>query len=168
MPILYAMCGIAFSGKSTVARRLAEKLGAAVVSLDAINDERGFRAGDVIDDKEWEKTSHIALERMSIFMTQRVAIVLDDTLSHRFLRDRYRRHAAGHGYDFTIVHVDTPLDVIAARREANTLAPARSEISDAVFSDHVARFQHPASDETVVHLRTPAEIDRWIETLSNS
>ena len=42
---VYAMCGLAFSGKSSAARIVAGELGAELISLDAINAERGLSGG---------------------------------------------------------------------------------------------------------------------------
>ena len=42
---LVVLCGESFSGKGTVASFLAEALPGAVVSLEAINEERGRRRG---------------------------------------------------------------------------------------------------------------------------
>ena len=43
---VYAMCGVAFSGKSTLALRIAAELSICLISLDAINHKRGLRGGD--------------------------------------------------------------------------------------------------------------------------
>ena len=57
---LITTCGLAFSGKSTVARKVAAALDAELVSYDAINAQRGFDGGKVVADSEWEKTSLMA------------------------------------------------------------------------------------------------------------
>jgi gluconate kinase len=43
---LFIMCGIAFSGKTTVAKELVQTIGCAYVSLDDINAERGPRGDE--------------------------------------------------------------------------------------------------------------------------
>jgi predicted kinase len=53
-------CGLAFSGKPTVARRVAAALDPELVSYDAIYARRGFGGGEVIADAEWKKTSLMA------------------------------------------------------------------------------------------------------------
>jgi tRNA A37 N6-isopentenylltransferase MiaA len=42
-PALVLLCGASFSGKSSLGQVLADGLGAQIVSLDAINGERGLR-----------------------------------------------------------------------------------------------------------------------------
>jgi len=89
--------------------------------------------------------------------------VVDDTLSHRFLRDRVRRAARENGAArFVLLFVDTPVETIAARRAANAAAPVRHEVRDEVFEHHRARFQFPGTDESPVRVTTPAEFDSWL------
>ncbi|WP_052341645.1 ATP-binding protein [Salinarimonas rosea] len=161
-PIAYAMCGLAFSGKSTIARTIAQALKIDIVSLDAINDERGFDGGNVVDDSEWERTSHIAMERLAGHLAAGRSAIVDDTFAFRFLRDRCAAVAARHGAGFRILMVETPLPEIEARRRANDLTGERMGLSDAVFDDHVARFQGPEPDEPVVRLAAPEDVDRFL------
>lgn len=166
VPTLYAMCGLAFSGKSMLARRIADKLDAELVSLDAINHERGLRGGEGMTEAQWEETSMIAVARLAALMkTRRVPVVLDDTLSHRFLRDRYRGLAAEHDYAFVLVLVDTPLDVIEDRRRMNENTQIRHRVRDEVFAPHRAGFQYPTDDESAICLRRPDEIETWLMSL---
>jgi predicted kinase len=64
MPRLFAMCGLSFSGKTTLARAISVAVDAEYVGLDDIDEERGLRGGDGIPDDEWAKTSLTAVERL--------------------------------------------------------------------------------------------------------
>jgi predicted kinase len=162
MPIVYAMCGLAFSGKSTAARLVAHELGAELISLDAINHERGLRGGDGIPDPEWERTSLIAMERLRACLGRGRSAVVDDTFSHRFLRDRCRGAAEDRGCGFVILFVDTSLEVIAARRRANDRNPTRHRVRDEVFAEHCARFEFPAPDEPFIRFGGEADLRAWL------
>jgi predicted kinase len=157
-----AMCGVAFSGKSSAARIVAGELGAELISLDAINAERGLSGGEGMTDAQWEETSVIAMERLGALLRQGRSAVVDDTFSHRFLRDRCKRVAEQHGCGFTILLMDTPLAVIEARREANRRNPTRHHVRDEVFAHHRDRFQFPSDDEPVVRLASAADLARWL------
>lgn len=158
----YATCGLAFSGKSTIARRLAADLDLALISLDAINDERGFDGGAVIDDSEWERTSLISMERLAAALAAGRSALVDDTHAMRVLRDRARRVAQAHEARFVLVHVETPLETIQARRRHNDETRARMAITDAVFDDHVARFEPPEPDEPLVRIASDAELEAFL------
>ncbi len=159
---VYATCGLSFSGKSTAARTLAHRLGAELIALDAINHERGLRGGDGIPDSEWEKTSAIAMARLADALRAGRDAVVDDTFSHRFLRERCRKVAAESGARFVLLFLDTPVETIAERRAANAAAPTRHAVRDEVFEHHRARFEFPGPDENPVRLTTPAEFEAWL------
>jgi len=156
---VYAMCGLAFSGKSWLAAILARELKTELISLDAINDERGLRGGEGLSDRQWEKTSAIAMARLRLLLQQRRSVVVDDTFSHRFLRDRCKQVAADHGSRFLIIFMATPLSEIEMRRAANDRDPVRHRIRDEVFRHHRDRFQFPADDEPVVPIRTAGDVE---------
>jgi hypothetical protein len=59
------MCGLSFSGKTTLARKIVERLQCAYISLDDINAERGLWGGDGIPVEEWERTHALARERLA-------------------------------------------------------------------------------------------------------
>jgi len=47
-PALMLLCGASFSGNSSLGHVLADGLGAQIVSLDAINGERGLCQNEVV------------------------------------------------------------------------------------------------------------------------
>jgi SAM-dependent methyltransferase/predicted kinase/GNAT superfamily N-acetyltransferase len=158
----FAMCGIAFAGKSTVARRVADALELNYISLDAINAERGLAGGEGIPDARWEETSFIAMARLRKCLEQGRGAVVDDTFSHRFLRDRCQRVAKSCGAKFTILLVDTPISVIQSRRQINAVERAREPIRDDVFEHHLARFEYPAQDEPTIRISREQDVDDLI------
>ena len=159
---LIATCGLAFSGKSTVARKVAAVLGAELVSYDAITLQRGFEGGKVIADQEWEKTSLMAAGSARAALANGRGVVVDDTFSHRFLRDRFRSVAAEASVPFILLFVDTPLAVIEARIAENARTRQRAHIEPAVFAHHRDRFQFPGNDEAPVRLSNDADLERWL------
>jgi hypothetical protein len=56
-----AICGLAFSGKSSAARGIVRELGADLISLAAINDKRGLDGGKGVTDAQWEETNFMAM-----------------------------------------------------------------------------------------------------------
>src|SRR5262245_28006585 len=116
---VYAMCGVAFSGKLTLARRIADELSIPLISLDAINHERGLRGGEGMSIAHWEETSAIAMDRLRQCLREGKSAVIDDTFSRRFLRDRCQAVALEFAAKFTIVFVDTAIEEIRLRRAAN-------------------------------------------------
>jgi prevent-host-death family protein len=88
--------------------------------------------------------------------------VVDDTHSHRFLRDRCKAVAQECGMEFLIVFVDTDLATIDARRASNAINLARPHIDDDVFAAHRDGFQYPARDEPVLAMRSQDALREWL------
>jgi predicted kinase len=161
--LLIVLCGPAFSGKSTLARAIAGRSGAAVVCLDEINARRGLHGGEGVPDQQWAATHREALtevERLVAAGTRH--IVVDDTSCYRFLRDDYRAVAERLGYRFVLLVVDTPLELIRERIRANAATANRGGIRPEVFERHVASFEWPGDDEPHVVLRSEADVEAWL------
>jgi predicted kinase len=145
MSRMWILCGLSFSGKSTLARRLATEHGAEVVSLDAINEERGVgHGGDGLPVSVWGETLDLALKRVDDLLASGRDVVMDDTACYRWMRDRFREVAARRGAEVKLLFLDTPLAEIARRRAAAT---DRRGITDAVFDEHLRTFERPGEDE---------------------
>ncbi len=151
---LVLLCGRSFSGKSTVASFLADSLPGSVVSLDAINEERGLHGGQGIPLSEWARTNELARQRVAAQLYEGATVIVDDTSSPRFLRDEWRSTCASAGAPMVLVFVDTSDEVIGQRLLANRVASNRRDVTDEVMATHAAGFEPPEDAERTVRLRT--------------
>ncbi len=162
-PVRYLMCGLAFSGKTTLARKLARRLTLVHVSLDQINAARGLPpGGSGLPAEEWGRSHALAERRLAAAFAAGRGAVLDDTGCFRRLRDRYRGLAARHGVPTTVVFVDTPPPEIRARMAQNASRATRPGMDGGVFERHLAEFQPPDPDEDVVRFTPRDEPLSWI------
>ena len=58
---------------------------------------------------QWEETSFLAMDRLRAVLEAGHSVVVDDTFSHRFLRDRCWAVAEKSGSHFLILYLDTVL-----------------------------------------------------------
>ena len=168
MKRLFIMCGIAFSGKTTVAKKLVEHLGCAYISLDDINAERGLHGGEGVPIEEWQRTHDIARERMRGIMARGEDIVLDDTSCFRWLRKGYSEFARHSGYTSELVYLEVSLDEAKGRIARNSKTPTRPPIDRQVFEAHIQDFQFPRADELPTVLRSDDEVLIWLESKRRS
>jgi len=162
MKTLYVMCGLAFAGKTTVARALAGRLGAAVVSLDEINLERGLRGGEGVPVEEWERTHRIALTRADELMRAGTEVVVDDTGCFRWLRDRYRAAAALRGFGTAVIFVATPHEEARRRMAANDPRTERPNVRAEILESLAATFEPPRAEESVVVFGPADDLATWL------
>lgn len=142
---LIVLCGPAFSGKTTLALRLQDELGYAIVSADRIMAETKPKPPCV--DEDWSSVHRTALSRVQAHMEEGRRVVVDDTACFRFLRDNYRRLAAEAGKSFRVLTVRLSDEEIWARAYANRENPVRHDVADDVLARHLATFEWPTPDE---------------------
>ncbi|UJP09747.1 ATP-binding protein [Microbacterium sp. KUDC0406] len=147
---LTLLCDLSFAGKSTLAERLAIELDALLVSLDAINLERGLRGGQGIPIEEWARTNEIAHERASRRLTAGRRAVVDDTGSPRFIREVWRAVADDAGAGFSLVWVQIDTELQRERVLMNRDDPMRPDVIDRVLDKHREQFEQPTADEDAI------------------
>ena len=111
-----------------------------------------------MSDRQWEETSAVAMDRLRVLLQQGRSVVVDDTFSHRFLRDRCRQVADDNGSRFLVILMDTPWSEIETRRQANDRYPVRHRLRDQVFWHYRDRFQFPTDDQPVVRIRNAGDV----------
>ena len=158
------MCGLAFSGKTTLARAIVRFTGAAYVGLDEINRERGLgHGGEGLPVEEWERTHRLAVDRVERLMEEGATILVDDTSNLRFLRERFRKVAGQHDYDVVLVYLDVPPAEIRRRIEENASTGRRANVLPHVLEEHIATFEHPAGDEAAIVYTPDQPVDDWLQ-----
>jgi predicted kinase len=162
MPRLFGICGLSFSGKTTLARAVAGAVGASYIGLDDINEERGLRGGEGVPADEWEKTSLIAVERVGTLLDAGRDVVLDDTLCFRWLRARYATVADRYAAQWVLIYLSTPLPAIYDAMARNDAVHQRNPIRANVFEQHARSFEHPTAAERPLVYDRSVPMEEWI------
>jgi predicted kinase len=116
-PTAVLLCGLPYAGKSALAEVLALE-GFAIISLNAINRERGLGLhGNSVPGGEWLETHRIANELMASYLRQGRSVVWDDTNYAAWIRDPVFEAALEAGGEPVVVFVDTPVDEIRRRAD---------------------------------------------------
>jgi predicted kinase len=156
---LVAVCGLPGVGKSTVARRVADRLEAEALRTDVVRKER-------FDDPEYTDAETAAVyDELLARAADRLAagdrVVLDATFKSRERRLEARDLAEDLDCGFRLVHVDCEASVVERR------IAARDGVSDADFEVHLAlreRFEpvemdHLAVDNSGSEAETRRQVD---------
>ena len=144
------MCGTAFSGKTTLSKKIAQRTSFSRISFDEINEKKGYFPGDDIPQNVWAKTSEEAVLLLEKEMERKNNVIVDDTFCFRFLRDHFKSVADQYGYQTIIIFIDISEKEIRKRIEENRISKIRSDIQDTVLENHLNVFEKPGSDENVI------------------
>lgn len=154
-PVLIAMCGLPFSGKSVLARSLGQSLGIRVLSYD-FEIYQAFRhlvpAGSPVT-AEYDFIQDIARLRIQEHLTAGGRLIYDDLLLERDDRRKLAAAAAACRAELVLVYLDTPAEVIAARRAQNSRARTRASIPDIKLALDNSLLEPPGDDEQPVRAR---------------
>ncbi|MBV9873130.1 MAG: AAA family ATPase [Verrucomicrobia bacterium] len=162
MRTVWLMCGLSFSGKTTLAHKIVDRLQCGYISLDDINAEPRLWGGDGILVEEWERTHALARERLAKWMDTGKDAVVDDVNNLRWLRDRWRSAASAGPYHTIVIYLDIPREELVARRCANQLTAERKGITEAVWAKHFSEFQPPEADEQVIRYKLTEDAASWV------
>ncbi len=162
-PRLYLLCGPSLAGKSTVVQAMAAELGVAVVSADAINAARNLRFGlEGLPESAWAEILGAQIKESAALMKRGLPVAIDDTACYRWLRDRFREHAASHGYEVRLIYVATPREEILARHARLSKSKERPVLSLERLIDHLDRFEPPQRDEPHMTIRSDADLRTFL------
>jgi predicted kinase len=162
MPTLYILCGLPFSGKSTLAQQLASATGSVLVSYDALWWEKKRKTGD-----SWgfDALCDLAETRLVTALADGVSAVYDTLNNSKGWRDRLRQLAARHGARSVVVYLNTPLAVIEDRQRANQVTGERHSVSPTALHAEVAKFEVPGPSEAAVEFTPGTDFASWLAQL---
>ena len=159
-PTLYILSGLAFSGKSTLAKRLAEHVDAELVSFDPLWVENESKIPDLKEG--WQFIRELAKEKILSYLQSGRSVVLDDTNPRREHREEFVKLADQVGAKSLVVFVDTPISVIRERMKGNLKDPQRHDVSKENFKNNVSQLEKTGEDEKhLVYLPTNS-VENWL------
>ena len=170
-PLLLVTCGLMATGKSVLARALASRLNATVLSSDIVRKvfrgiaptERHAEAWGqgLYAETSLEDTYHDLFREARPLLAEGGRVILDASFRKQAWRRDARRLSAETGASFVLIECRAPDDVIRARLE--TRLRETSDASDArweLFQQQKAAFEPvaglPRSEHVVVEASAPA------------
>jgi predicted kinase len=152
VPVLIAMCGLSFSGKSVLAGALSRELRIRLLSYDAEiypvysrlapAGSSAFAEHDFLQD--------IARREIGTILASGESLIYDDLLLEREDRRKLAAVVETHWAELVLVYLDTPLSVIDERRAAN--ARTRTSIPEGKMRLDISLLQPPEDAERAIYV----------------
>lgn len=147
--MLILVVGLPGSGKSTVARLLAEYTGAIVLNSDVLRREL-FPDSRSYTSTETQAVIREMERRVRELLDQRRRVILDALFTKQRPRDSYRELAGSLGVPFCIVHVTAPEDTVRERLELRARVGDVSEATFVYYLDRKPHFEEPRGDHYTI------------------
>ncbi len=168
MPTLYIMCGVGFSGKSTLAKKIAEHTGAVLVSQDALYFEKEKELNLNQDsDEQWRMLLDMCKERIKENLTNGKSVVFDSINTKFEHREEIRNVADLIGVPIKVVFLDTPIEVQKERQLKNLSTNERHDVKQEYLDQAIAELEIPTETENVIIFKPEDNLELFLEKIKN-
>lgn len=160
------MCGVGFSGKSTLAKKIAEYPNILLVSQDALffEKEKELKLNQD-DDAQWSMLLDMCKQRIKEILSAGKSVVFDNTNLMRAHRDELRILAREAGAKAVVVYLDTPGEILNKRQDDNAVTRERHDVKQEYLDDAKAQLEIPSNDEGVYIFTPDLNIDTFLKEL---
>lgn len=170
MPTLYIMVGVGFSGKSTLAQKIAEYLDIPLVSQDAIfheiEDRHTFDNNNPEDKDKWRAVLDLSHERLSDFLSNGKSVVFDNVNLKLKHRNELRRIADKAGAKTVVIYLDTPEEILNKRQHDNKTTGERHDVKQKYLDDAKRQLEIPTADENTFVFTPETNLEDFLNKLS--
>ncbi len=162
------MCGLAFAGKSTLARKITEYTGSRLIAFDKLWVEKEKDRPIPKDANGWRFIRKAAQEEIAKSLKEGKSVVYDDNNVRFEHREELRKIAKELGAEDIVVYLNTPIDVIRMRESTNKITGERHKVEPKNFQTVAEQLQVPTSEEKVIVFEPGNDIDDWLRNLNST
>ncbi len=162
---LYIMCGLAFSGKSTLARKIAEHTGSRLIAFDKLWVEKEKEQPITKGDEGWRFIRKVAQDEIANTLKEGQSVVYDDNNVRLEHREEVRLIARNLGANPVVIYLNTPMELIKEREQVNKSTGERHEVDPENFQKVIDQLEMPTSKENVLEFTPNTDIERFLGEL---
>ncbi len=162
---LYIMCGLAFSGKSTLARKIAEYTKSNLIAFDTLWIEKDKEKPVPKNAEGWRYIRDAAQTGILTALRDGSSVIYDDNNPRKEHREELRNIAKKAGVELIIIYLDTPLDTIRTRENNNKVKAERHSVEPKNFEKVLADFERPTADENAMVFTPEMDVDSFLKKL---
>ena len=163
---LYILCGIPFSGKTTLAKAIEKEMGYVRVDLDEVKFEMYSKDALDVDLKQedWDRVYQEMYKRIESLLRQGKTVIHDTGNFTRHERTLVKQIAEKvGGVEIYTIFVDTPYEIARQRLLTNRRKGKRFDVSDKDFETTVREMETPGQDENTLVYKYNTPINEWIK-----
>ena len=160
---LYILCGLPYSGKTTLRKELVKKLHFDYVSVDEIMKERNmWREGHPTQD-DWNEAYSIAYEQIKHLLKQNRNVIFDNANLTTQERGVAKQIAQSLEVQSMLIYIKTSMEEIMKRRKENEITKLRGHLEDNLLKSAIDKFEEPTVEENPIIYNAQMNLDEWIK-----
>ena len=165
MPKLYIMCGLAFSGKSTLARKIAEHTNSKLIAFDKLWVEKDKDQPVPKGAEGWRFIRKVGQDEVTKAIQEGNSVVYDDNNVRFEHREELREIARRLGAEDVVIYLNTPLELIREREATNRETGERHEVEPTNFQTVLEQLEPPISNENVLEFKPNTNVEEFLDKL---
>lgn len=160
----YILCGIPFSGKSFLAKKITKRKGFTIIDLDEIKFELfGKEIKDnELKQKDWDYVYQEMYKRIRDSLKQGKTVIHDTGNFTKCERSLVKEIADKLGIETVFVFVNTPKEVAYGRLLKNRRLKNRFDVNDEDFESTIKEMEIPMGENVLV-FGYKQSINGWID-----
>jgi predicted kinase len=167
---LYILCGEAFSGKSTLSKKIAEHFDAKIIGRDEIYFaiEKILALESTPDEDDhllWKSMWPLVLQGVKNQLLLGNSVVIDDNCLYLKQRDELRAIAKEIGIESLLIFLDVPTEVLKERKEQNKISKTRHDVPSAWLAEDSELFERPTEVENPIIYTPDTSLDYFMNDL---
>ncbi len=157
------MCGLPFSGKTTLSKQIAKHTKSKRISFDElwVEIESKMNAEDRLK-PSWGFVVEEAKKMIGRFLSQGKSVVYDDTNARKEHRDALVSIGEDHHAQSQVVYLNIPKELIIKRRRRNLINQNRHDVEDDNFNSVLSQFEKPSHSEGAIVFKTNDVVGEWL------
>lgn len=166
-PLLFLVCGLSGTGKSTIAQKIAVDYHARYINTDVVRKERAgidrferhhdqFNAG-LYEPRNVDDTYQQVIQQAATFLRKKENVVMDATFQKKDYRDMARQIAQTHHATLMLVHCVCPDAVVKKRLEERMKKKSISDGRWEIYLKQKTTYEPITSQENVLQMDTSDE-----------
>lgn len=159
---LYILCGLPYSGKTTLTKELVKRFGFKVVSMDNVMDKKGYNPLTMTREN-WNEVYSEGYEKLNQYLMESQSTILDVSNLKRRERNTARAIAESKGVKYRLIYINTPLEEIKRRRLENQQIKTRGHLEDKTMDIALDMWEEPTSDENLILYNQDIDLEEWIK-----
>jgi predicted kinase len=158
------ICGLSFSGKSTLGNAIAERFGYEEVDVDVtkISLYGQSTKDEDLQSEDWARIYTETDQLIENLLKSGKSVVDASRNFSKTERNIAKDIACKMGVPLITVYVDTPEKIARQRLHDNRHNPTRRDVTDQNFEDLIRAMQPPTLDEHPVIFHYFSDIDGWL------
>jgi predicted kinase len=146
-PKLYILCGLSFAGKSTLARRLAQPLGAAIVEADDYIEV--VRPNTLSKVEEWRAIQKLARGKVKELLEAGENVIFDDLMVDPINRVEMAQLAGQCGAAALTIFLNTSPETVRQRQQQQSPTEEQQVVYDQHTELLLSQLVPPPQEEAV-------------------